>query len=144
METTFIGSHSSMTRTGNLHRLHRQQLQCDRRRQLYHRRLYILSKMLVSSTRSVVLGLGFMHSSLPRRISVVAQVRLHVALLSTKIGFVLIACLTTPLPAALFQLPATRSSDVTDLVRLLVGWLVGKASKSQPARSFDRFAAGWF
>jgi len=34
-------------------------------------------------------------------------------------------------------------SDVTGLVRLLVGWLE-IASKSQPVRSFDWLAAGWF
>jgi len=26
----------------------------------------------------------------------------------------------------------------------LIGWLVGKASKSQPVRSFDWLPAGWF
>ena len=34
-------------------------------------------------------------------------------------------------------------SDVTGLVRLLVGWLE-MASKSQPVWSFDWLAAGWF
>ena len=34
-------------------------------------------------------------------------------------------------------------SDVTSLVRLLVGWLE-KLQKSQPVRSFDWLAAGWF
>ena len=41
-------------------------------------------------------------------------------------------------------IPASdASSDVTGLVRLLVGWLE-KLQKSQPVRSFDWLPAGWF
>jgi hypothetical protein len=40
-------------------------------------------------------------------------------------------------------LEKVRASDVTGLVRLLVGWLES-ALKSQPVRSFDWLAAGWF
>ena len=36
-----------------------------------------------------------------------------------------------------------EASDVTGLVRLLVGWLE-KLQKSQPVQSFDWLPAGWF